>query len=114
MIPPDEESTLFVYGSLIDQKRRDAIIGRPVANSPATLPDYEPGRARYFFIRPQPGGATSGLILLKLTASDFEVLDRYEEVPRLYTREKISVDVPDGQQLRCWVYIPTPATVRGE
>jgi gamma-glutamylcyclotransferase (GGCT)/AIG2-like uncharacterized protein YtfP len=109
----DEDATLFVYGSLIDETRREEIIGRRVANWPATLPDYERARARYFYIRARPGSSTPGLILLKLTARDIAVLDRYEEVPELYTREKIWVELADGQRVRCWVYMPAPAMLRG-
>jgi gamma-glutamylcyclotransferase (GGCT)/AIG2-like uncharacterized protein YtfP len=109
----DEDATLFVYGSLIDEKRREEVIGRRVVNCSATLTDYELARARYFYIRARPGISTPGLILEKLTASDFEILDRYEEVPELYTREKIWVELADGQRIRCWVYMPVPAMLRG-
>jgi gamma-glutamylcyclotransferase (GGCT)/AIG2-like uncharacterized protein YtfP len=117
MSPPgvfDEDATLFVYGSLVDEKQREEIIGRRVANWPATLPDYERARARYFYIRARPGSSTPGLILLKLTARDIAALDRYEEVPELYTREKIWVELADGQRIRCWVYMPVPAMLGGK
>jgi gamma-glutamylcyclotransferase (GGCT)/AIG2-like uncharacterized protein YtfP len=109
----DEASTLFVYGSLIDPARRIELLGRDVVTAPATLPDYALGRARYFYLRPQPGAVTAGLMLLDLRADDFAVLDRYEELPVLYTREKIEVADADGLPQRCWVYLPTPRTLRG-
>jgi gamma-glutamylcyclotransferase (GGCT)/AIG2-like uncharacterized protein YtfP len=109
----DENSTLFVYGSLVNEGRREEVIGWRVAIAPARLPDYERARSRYFYIRARPGSSTPGLILMKLTAGDFAVLDRYEEVPELYTREKIWVELADGQRIRCWVYMPVPAMLRG-
>jgi gamma-glutamylcyclotransferase (GGCT)/AIG2-like uncharacterized protein YtfP len=109
----DEDSTLFVYGSLVDEVQRKEILGRQVATWPATLSDYERACARYFYIQARPGSSTPGLILLKLTEADFAVLDRYEEVPELYTREKVFVDTADGQRLRCWVYMPVPAMLTG-
>jgi len=57
---------------------------------------------------------TAGLVLLDLNARDFVELDRYEELPILYTGEKIEVADAAGQPRRCWVYLPTPRTLRGE
>ncbi|MGO9267582.1 MAG: gamma-glutamylcyclotransferase family protein [Candidatus Binataceae bacterium] len=110
----DEDSTLFVYGSLIDEARRMELLGRPVATAPATLRDYALGRARYFYIIRQPDAVITGLLLLDLNARDFIELDRYEELPILYTREKIEVADAAGQPRRCWVYLPTARTLRGE
>jgi hypothetical protein len=42
------------------------------------------------------------MLLLNLTPLDFETLDRYEEVPRPYTREKIEVIDRYGDAVRCW------------
>jgi hypothetical protein len=53
------------------------------------------------------------LLLLDLTRRDFEILDTYEELPLLYTREKIEVIDLDGQHQRSWVYMPTPRTIEG-
>jgi len=110
----NEPTTLFVYGSLRDPDRREEIVGRQVATIPATLSDYEPGRARYYFIRPRKGVSTSGLLLLNLTTDNLRALDCYEEVPRLYTREKAEVSDENGNRVRCWMYVPTASTLRGE
>jgi gamma-glutamylcyclotransferase (GGCT)/AIG2-like uncharacterized protein YtfP len=103
----DENATLFVYGSLVDAARREAILGRRVETAAATIRDYERGRGRYYYLRKRSGVATSGLILLNLTPRDFAILDRYEEVPTLYTREKAEVTDGSGEMVRCWVYMPT-------
>jgi hypothetical protein len=109
----DEENTLFVYGSLLDRSRQLDILGRPVDAIPAAIPDYERGRARYFFIRRRPGLSTAGLLLLNLTPADFGLLDVYEEIPRLYTRQKVEVVDEAGHRLRCWAYLPTAVTLAG-
>jgi Gamma-glutamyl cyclotransferase, AIG2-like len=109
----DEENTLFVYGSLLDRSRQLNILGRPVNAIPATIPDYERGRARYFFIQRRPGLSTAGLLLLNLTPADFGLLDAYEEIPRLYTRQKVAVFDEAGHRLRCWAYLPTAFTLAG-
>ncbi len=113
MNKPDEATTLFVYGSLLDPIRRGAIIGRRIDVVTATLHDYEVGRARYFYVRQRPGISTAGLLLLNLTSHDFQALDRYEEIPRLYTREKVEVLDRNGDLVRCWVYLPTALTLSG-
>ena len=113
MDKPDEATTLFVYGSLLDPVRREEIIGRRIDITPATLHDYELGRTRYFYVRPHPGVSTAGLLLRNLTLPDFQMLDRYEEVPRLYTRAKVEVFDQNGNPVRCWVYLPTALTLTG-
>lgn len=113
MEKPDEHTTLFVYGSLLDPHRRWQLIGRRVDTVPATIHDYQLGCDRYFFIRERPGTETPGLLLLNLTREDFQVLDRYEEIPRLYTREKVEVFDEAGENVRCWAYLPTAVTLAG-
>jgi gamma-glutamylcyclotransferase (GGCT)/AIG2-like uncharacterized protein YtfP len=100
---------LFVYGSLLDEARRVEILGRKVATAPARLAGYERRRGRYFYIVERPGAETAGLVLSGLGERDFAVLDRYEEVPRLYTRTKVEAAGCGGAALRCWVYLPVPA-----
>jgi hypothetical protein len=109
-----EATSLFVYGSLLDPILREQIIGRRVTTLPATLQDYEVGRARYFFIRKHLGMSTPGLLLLDLTPADFQLLDRYEDLPRLYTREEVEVLVEPSNSISCWVYLPTLLTLGGK
>ena len=106
----DSDGALFVYGSLLDAAHRAALLGREVAAALARLSGYERRRGRYFYIVARAGAETAGLVLSGLSERDFAALDRYEEVPRLYTRAKIEVaDAGGGGTLRCWVYLPTPA-----
>lgn len=109
----DEDSTLFVYGSLVDSAHRKEIIGREVDAITASLPDYERGRNIYFFVRRRTGTITQGLVLLNLSPREFDVLDRYEDAPTLYTREKTAVRDESGSTVRCWIYLPTERVLRG-
>ncbi len=110
---PDSDGALFVYGSLLDAPHRAALLGREVAAAPARFIGYERRRGRYFYIVERAGVATPGLVLSGLVERDFAVLDRYEEVPRLYTRVKVEVMGADAAPLRCWVYLPTPLLLAG-
>jgi hypothetical protein len=98
---------LFIYGSLLDAGHRAEIIGRPIDAILAALNGYERGKRRYRFIRPRADAVVEGAILTGLTASDFDTLDRYEEVPELYTRGPVTIALTDGSEVECQVYLPT-------
>jgi gamma-glutamylcyclotransferase (GGCT)/AIG2-like uncharacterized protein YtfP len=98
---------LFVYGSLMDPAERIRLLARVIEAVPARLPDYERGQKRYYFVAKQPGAITNGAILEGLQSRDLEVLDAYEDVPTLYTRERIEVLTLDGHRIECWIYLPT-------
>jgi gamma-glutamylcyclotransferase (GGCT)/AIG2-like uncharacterized protein YtfP len=98
---------VFVYGSLLDPKRQRKVAGRELRTLPARLPGFERRRTRHFYIVPKPGAETAGAILLDLDARDLSALDRYEEVPVLYTREIVTVHTPGQGRIACWCYLPT-------
>jgi gamma-glutamylcyclotransferase (GGCT)/AIG2-like uncharacterized protein YtfP len=104
---PNTSLPLFVYGSLIDPVHCAEVLGRFVDAVPAVLGHYERGCSRHWYIRRRQGAETHGLLLANLDAHDYAVLDRYEEVPTLYTRAQVEVTRQDGAVIRCWVYLPT-------
>lgn len=106
-----DKSTLFVYGTLLGPECREGLLGHPVPTRPARLDGYRVERGRYFYIVAAPGIAIDGLLMLALSIDDFAILDRYEQLPHLYTRESIEVVTPSGERLRCWVYMPTSALI---
>jgi gamma-glutamylcyclotransferase (GGCT)/AIG2-like uncharacterized protein YtfP len=114
VITPDPATTLFVYGSLLDAAHREQVLGRGVPTMAATIRDYERGRKRYFYLRKRQGIDTPGLVLLDLTERDFTLIDVYESVPILYTREQVEVFDSDGMRLRCWAYLPTKRVLTGQ
>ena len=103
----NDSELLFVYGSLMDPAERIRLLARVIEAVPARLSGYERGQKRYYFVAKQPGAITDGAILEGLQSRDFEVLDAYEDVPTLYTRERIEVLTLDGRSLECWIYLPT-------
>jgi len=102
-----DDELLFVYGSLMNPAERVRLLKRPIEASPARLPGYERGQKRYYFVAKRTGAITDGAILEGLGAHDFAILDAYEEVPRLYIRDRIEVLAADGRQIKCWIYFPT-------
>ena len=102
-----DNQLLFVYGTLMNPAERLRLLGRPIDASPARLPGYTCGRKRYYYVAKREDAVTDGAILEGLGARDFEVLDAYEEVPTLYTRERIEVVAADARKIECWIYLPT-------
>jgi len=108
----DQAMPLFVYGTLLEPGCRQRILGHPVPTRPARLDGFRASRGRHFYLVPTPDAWIDGLILLDLDAADFAALDRYEEVPQLYTRETVEVIAPNDERLRCWIYMPTRELTR--
>jgi cation transport regulator ChaC len=98
---------LFVYGSLIDPIHRGEVLDHFVDGVPAILHGYARARSLHWYIHRCAGAQTDGLVLTDLDAHDFATLDRYEDVPTLYTREQVEVVDMGGAPIRCWVYLPT-------
>jgi gamma-glutamylcyclotransferase (GGCT)/AIG2-like uncharacterized protein YtfP len=111
MATKHDPHALFVYGSLLDEAKRVEILGHRVEVIEARLPGFERRRGRYFYLVPADGAVLPGMILLGLTSEDWQRLDAYEEVPRLYTREEVELITEHGP-LRCWVYLPTPNCIK--
>lgn len=107
MTQPFQTSALFVYGSLLDPVLRKRLLGRPVDATPARLDGYDRRQQRYLFIVKCEGAETEGALLRDLSDRDLEILDAYEEVPALYTRERVQVSCGQGMLLECWTYLAT-------
>ena len=103
----NDNQMLFVYGSLMNPAERLRLLGRPIDASPARLPNYARGKKRYYFVARQSEAVTDGAILEGLSARDLALLDKYEEVPALYTRERVEVLTADNRKIECWTYLPT-------
>jgi gamma-glutamylcyclotransferase (GGCT)/AIG2-like uncharacterized protein YtfP len=103
----NDDQLLFVYGSLLNSAKRVLLLGRSINASPARLPNYARGRKRFYFVAKQADAITEGAILEGLTARDLTILDEYEEVPTLYTRDRIEVLTSDARKIQCWIYLPT-------
>jgi gamma-glutamylcyclotransferase (GGCT)/AIG2-like uncharacterized protein YtfP len=107
------DRSLFVYGNLLDASLRERLLHHPVRTVAARLAGYERRRDRYFYVARHAERDTPGLVMLDLGPADFELLDRYEAVPRWYTRERIEVADAEGHPLACWIYLPTARLLGG-
>jgi gamma-glutamylcyclotransferase (GGCT)/AIG2-like uncharacterized protein YtfP len=107
MSESDRPRPLFVYGSLLDPAERARLLERSTTALPACLAGYERGRKRYFYVTKREGAEVPGAILTGLSDAELAILDDYEDVPRLYTRERINVLDTTGAIVECWIYLPT-------
>lgn len=106
MATEHDPHALFVYGSLLEEATREQLLGHRVEVVEARLLGFERRKSRYNYIVRADGAETVGMVMLGLTAEDWQRLDAYEEVPSLYTRGEVEVITADGPR-RCWVYLPT-------
>src|SRR5215471_5043850 len=89
---------LFVYGSLVDPRCLDGVLGhkhlgerleaRLAGYRRVTSPTYG-----YPFLVVDPGSRVDGVLLMDLSPYDFQVLDRYEDIASgVYRREPVQVE----------------------
>ena len=104
-------SPLFAYGTLVDVATREELLGHRIEVIAARVIGYERRRSRYHCLAKRAGAVTDGVILIGLTDADFHIVDEYEEVPHLYTREIIEAETSEGI-LRCCAYLPTLMLIR--
>ncbi len=100
---------LFVYGTLADPARCEALTGRRFPGRPARLPGYvrvaPPGS--YPYVVPRPGASVTGWLLEDVDAAALRALDAYEGEGRLYRRTAATADV-GGVAVPCEVYVGIP------
>ena len=91
-----EGDAIFVTGKLMDPEFVREIIGHHVPFTAAVARNYARGergrgKEKTLLLEPRPGAIVVGVLLLKLTRSDMDALDRFEQIPRLRRRATIRV-----------------------
>jgi len=105
---------LFVYGSLRDPLVRARLFGprADLTTCPAVLPGHVrlmvPSFDYPFLVPAEADIRVDGELLLGLTAEDYGVLDRYEDLDDgLYVRETVAVQTAGGS-VEAWAYLRGP------
>jgi gamma-glutamylcyclotransferase (GGCT)/AIG2-like uncharacterized protein YtfP len=108
---------LFVYGTLIDESRLEALTGRRFPRRPATLDGFARRAlpAGHPTVERRADARVDGFLVEDVDAASLAALDRYEDEGRLYRRCPVEVIV-DGARVACEVYVaitPSPAPAPG-
>ena len=96
-MPSQEPINLFVYGTLMDPQRVEALTGKQFARVEATLVGFERRESDlgYPFILPSSGAVVRGLLLSDIDPLSLYRLDAYEAEGDLYRRQTVAVLVAD-------------------
>jgi hypothetical protein len=83
---------IFVSGKLMDQEFIRNLTGRYIPFTAAVARNYARGergrgRKKTLLLEPHPGGMVLGVLLLKLTPADREILDNFEQIPGAIRRK---------------------------
>lgn len=94
----------FAYGANlhIEGMRRRCPDALPVTS--ATLPGYRLEFDGVATVMKTADNSVPGA-LWYVSDSDLASLDRFEGYPKLYDREKLQVELPNGDKVRAWVYV---------
>lgn len=98
--------SLFVYGTLMDETRVRAVVGRGLPRRPAVLDGYErlEPAGSYPYVLPRDGATVTGVLLDDVDDAALARLDAYEDEGGLYLRRE-AVAVADGRRVTCQVYV---------
>mmetsp|Transcript_26421 Transcript_26421/g.67920 ORF Transcript_26421/g.67920 Transcript_26421/m.67920 type:complete len:246 (-) Transcript_26421:351-1088(-) len=108
----EEGGTIFVYGTLMAPEIVELLIKRMPSHSPATLAGHRrvrvkgadfPAVVRELSAGGERTGQVEGLLLRGLDDVELTIFDDYEDDD--YTRDIVTVTLPDGSQADAFVYI---------
>jgi gamma-glutamylcyclotransferase (GGCT)/AIG2-like uncharacterized protein YtfP len=112
---------LFAYGSLVDPRCLDEVLGHPHSGERlrAQLVGYTrvaAGDFAYPFIVASPGARVDGVLIMDLSPYDVHLLDRYEETETgMYRREVVEVEAwgcgLQTQHVQAYTYVAGPALI---
>ena len=102
---------VFAYGSLMDRKCRERVIGRPGETMPATLDGYKRINNpdfKYPFAIKEPNSILHGELLINLTLEELKRIREWEkELPKGVPKHreiKVSVETEEGKKV-AFVYV---------
>ncbi len=112
---------LFVYGSLVDPRCLEDVLGHPHPGERlrarlAGFTRMAPGELTYPFIVAEPGARVDGVLIVDVSPYDMQVLDRYEEIEAgMYRRELVEVEAwgcgPQTMHVQAYTYVAGPALI---
>lgn len=104
---PGAENRLFVYGTLMQDRHIQMLLGRLVETQSGILHNYiriAPSWS-FPFVVPQAKTKTHGRVLFDLTEEEMKILDQFEDEGNLYVRQRVQVDMESGKRISCYTYV---------
>jgi len=104
--PEIKQTNLFVYGTLMSDFNLKVITGKSFARKDAVLADFRKVTPKdsFPFVVPYRGTTTQGNVLFDIDPLTMEVLDKYEALGELYTRQSVKV-LCEGAEVDAEVYV---------
>jgi len=98
--------SLFVYGTLMEDGRVQAVVGHRLPRRPAVLQGFErvEPAGSYPYVVPRDGATVDGILLDEVDDTALARLDAYEDEGGLSIRREV-VAVADGRRVACHVYV---------
>jgi gamma-glutamylcyclotransferase (GGCT)/AIG2-like uncharacterized protein YtfP len=108
----DSSATLFVYGTLLEADRLEAVTGRRFQSAPAVLDAHARvmSPAGYPYAVPRAGARIEGMLLFDVDARSLGRLDAYESEGVLYFRRPVEARCGE-ERVPCQVYLGNPAAL---
>src|SRR5579871_746041 len=120
--PGDVAQPLFAYGSLVDPRCLEEVLGHTYQGErlAARLTGWSRVRSvsyPYPYIVEAPDGVVDGVLVMDLSPLEIQALDRYEEVDcGVYVRQAVQVEAfgcgPRPYRVQAQAYVAGPALPR--
>ncbi|WP_343757225.1 gamma-glutamylcyclotransferase family protein [Deinococcus depolymerans] len=111
----NDPARVFVYGTLLPGERNAHVAAHGFTSRPATLPGFTLHHLHpegYPALTPGPAHARVRGALLEYTPQTWEAalpaldaLEGVHDTPALYTRQRVTLTLDDGQERSAWVYV---------
>jgi gamma-glutamylcyclotransferase (GGCT)/AIG2-like uncharacterized protein YtfP len=113
-IQKDTLDTLFVYGSLFNDKYFQILTGQSLPNEPGELFDHRRVQPKnsFAFAIPWKGSRITGKLLTGVTPAILKKLDEYENEGRFYHR-LVGLCKTEHGVVQAYIYVGDPKALRG-
>lgn len=99
--------SLFVYGTLKDERILRTLVGKTFKRKQAVLKNYKKfaPRSGFPYILPATDHSVKGLLLMDVDKESLETIDKYEHEGSYYFRRKIKVSLSNGKVIDAYTYV---------
>lgn len=98
---------LFAYGTLMNKTYLKAVCGKSFESKEGVIYHYKryATESGYPYIVPEENSQVEGILYFGIDSESMGKIDKYEAEGTIYNREKLKVQVKDGQEIESFVYV---------